>query len=899
VHAPLSDALRTVRSHFHKPTSARAPNESFIVFWVNRPAELIGLAYTGDVDPVVAQCDPVPGFGCFEIPVSGPLTALVGKNGSGKTRFLRSIGIQTELLYKMAPPLEDKPRDDNRPYSGRLLGEPLWNLSEANREEDEWTAPNANSEGGVDGIWSESPRSRAHSFSEFNNADRDWSAFFLPGETLTEPADAKYLFPTATGQRFAHHLWESSARDQQLQPGWLERLAPLAATAMYTAWGGLDPPKVANWEWREKLFMLSVGREIAEQCVISLTGATNGSTQRLRFWFEADAARTPAVSLLLIGVERFLPDGLYRQDLGDAIRSDGDDEPNFCQPPFIEEKFNSVVYASGDAGLVTHPGSTRHFTPLLPLALYSFAAVLDSDDEHGLFLEGDSVLSSAKQAPPHGGVQPSEPVSWCGGQELGGTFDIFADVDFEGPRIDLTAGMTRRREAVEEAWRDSLLLGRSATNPWNMSVPIEEQQFLNVFVRIVNRVSHLLMEDPPTACIDISSGRVEWRFIKNGPAPNSRRDTLSLDQLSLAERRWCAVANLLTSRFLSRAVIALGEPEDQEWASSALFDHPADPFGHTPTIVTIDEPEAGLHPTAIRHLSQGLALLGDALHVHFVVATHSPHVLRTVRGTSGTIAHAHLDGRGQTIFEAVDPAELDSLASVIGMHQEDVLQMTSTFVIVEGEHDKVVLEEVLRDSLAQAGAVIVPMRGADNSHQIVDSAILWRFHEGRIVVVLDSLSTERITTALTEAQALLRTGARDEALAVIETLKAGSADEGTRELEALHELFVHAALSDRLQRLEVFSLAKPDIIDYFHPVELGAPPESSEFGSAKIEDVWPELMKRYRNAPKKNKPGFKTWALTQLGVEGDVTSALSKAARNLDRIPTDFEDLRRLVLNRP
>lgn len=872
------------------------------------PAELIGLAYTGDVDQAVAQCDPVPGFGCFEIPITGPMTALVGKNGSGKTRFLASIGIQTELMYRMAPPWhdddhnpdhdDDDPREDQKSHPGRTLYSPLWDLAYGSQD-DYWIPGNPEMTGRVDSLWSESPRSRAGTLSKWNNPTRDWREFFRPGETLTEPAADRYRFPTSTGQRFAQHLWQSAVTGQRQQPGWLKDLAPLAATAMYPAWTyGL--PAVDEWEWRETLFMLAVGREIAEQRVISLTGAMHGSTQRLRFWFEADAAQTPAASLLLIGCQRFLPDGLYRQDLGDAIRGEGDDkDPTICQPLFIQEQFESFVYASGDAGLVTHPGSTRHFTPLLPLALNSFAAVLHSDDKHALFPAGDVVLASPKQAAPHAGVQPPEPVSWCGGGELGGTFDIFADVDFEGPRIDLTAGMTRRREAVEEAWRDSLLLGRSATNPWNMSVPIEEQQFLNVFVRIVNRVSHLLMEDPPTACIDISSGRVEWRFIKNGPVPNSRRDTLSLDQLSLAERRWCAVANLLTSRFLSKAVIALGEPEDQEWASSALVDHPADPFGHTPTIVTIDEPEAGLHPTAIRHLSQGLALLGDALHVHFVVATHSPHVLRTVRGTSGTIAHAHLDGRGQTIFEAVDPAELDSLASVIGMHQEDVLQMTSTFVIVEGEHDKVVLEEVLRDSLAQAGAVIVPMRGADNSHQIVDSAILWRFHEGRIVVVLDSLSTERITTALSEAQALLCTGARAEALAVIETLKAGSADEGTRELEALHELFVHAALSDRLQRLEVFSLAKPDIVDYFHPVELGAHPESSEFGSAKIEDVWPELMKRYRNAPRKNKPGFKTWALIQLGVEGDVTSVLSKAARNLDRIPSDFEDLRRLVLNRP
>jgi len=864
---------------------------------VDLPAQLIGLAYTGDIDQSVAKCDPILGFGCFEIPISGPLTALVGRNGSGKTRFLKSIGVESELVYKMAPPLEDVVAIDARGRKewGHHLPTPLWGLADGG-DEDDWCVPNPWDQSCVHGIWPEAPRSRARTLSEFNNADRDWTEFLRPGEALAKPAHDRYSFPTARGQHFAEHLWQRAFASQQEQPKWLEKLAPLAATAMYTAWDGhSDTPTAAKWHWREKLFMLSVGREIAQQRVISLTGTVDKDNQRLRFWFDADAMNTPAVTLLLIGHERSTSNR-YRSDLGDAIRGPDDDkDPTNSQPLFIQENFGYVVYATWDAGLLTHPGSTRHFTPLLPLRLNSAAAVLHADDSHPLFLDGYPILAPPDQLAPHAWFCPDEPSNW-----VASNFGDTNDIELEGAQIDLTAGLTRRRETAEAAWRESLLLGRGGLTPWNMTVSHEEQQFLDAFVRIANRVSHVLMEDPPTACIDISTGRVEWRFIKHGPVPNSRRDTLELADLSLAERRWTAFAILLTSRFFGSAVTAFGEPQDQAWASEALSTtRNADPFGHTPTVITIDEPESGLHPTAIRHLSQGLEQLGDALPVHFVVATHSPHVLRAVRGASGTIAHAHLNSSGETIFEAVDPADIDSLAAFIGMRQEDILQMTSTFVIVEGEHDKVVLEEVLRDSLAQAGAVIVPMRGADNSHQIVDSAILWRFHEGRIVVVLDSLNTARITTSLAEAQTFLCKGARSEALEVIDSLKAGSADEGTRELEALHELLVHATLSDRLQRLEVFSLSKPDIVDYFHPAELGSSPERLEFDSTALEEIWSQLLKRYRNAPKKNKPGFKTWVLLELGIPGDATTVLANAARNLDRIPSDFEDLRQVLLNHP
>jgi len=867
------------------------------------PARLIGLAYTGDVDQAVARCDPVPGFGCFEIPLTGSLTALVGKNGSGKTRFLRSIGFQTELIYKMSPPLEDSMafgRDVDPPYEGRLLPMPLWNLANGGLE-DKWFVPDPFDQSGVDGVWPEAPGLRAQTLFEFNNSDRDWAAFLADGETLHQPADERFRFPTVTGQRFSEHLWNSAVEGQKAQPPWLERLAPLAATAMYTAWSHSGEPTASLWEWREKLFMLAVGREIAQQRVISLTGTADRTLQRLRFWFEADTTNTPAVSLLLIGSIRFLSNDRYRADLGDAIRGPEDDEdPSYCQPPFIDDNFSSIVYASGDSGLVTHPGSTRHFTPLLPLALTSAATVLHADGDHPLFLEGDSVLAQIGQAAPHGKAWPEEPTTWTGFGELPEILESIEEADLEGPRISLSAGLTRRRSAAREAWSNALIIEDRTPGPWNMSVPDEEQRFLVVFVRAVNRISRFLMEDPPSALIDIATGRVEWRFIKHGPVPSDRSGTLSLDDLSLAERRWTTFANLLASRFLPRAVQAFGEPKDQEWVRTATANaFAADPFGHTPSVITIDEPEAGLHPTAVRHLAQGLEQLGDALHVHFVVATHSPHVLRTVRSAAGTIAHAHVNSSGETIFEAVDPAELDSLAAAIGMHQEDVLQMTSAFVIVEGEHDKVVLEGVLADSLAQAGGVIVPMRGADGSHQIVDSAILWRFHEGRIIVVLDSLNTPRITSVLDEAKHCLRNGQVDEALSVITSLKSGSASEGTRELEALHELLVNAVRSSRLQRLELFSLAKPDIIDYFHPSELGPLPEDSEFRGVPLEGIWPELLKQYRNAPRRNKPGFKTWALQRLGLSGDVTSVLAGAARNLDRIPTDFEDLRRLLLNRP
>lgn len=871
---------------------------------MERPVELIGLAYTGDVDQSVAQCDQLPGFGCFEIPIAGSLTAIVGRNGSGKTRFLRSIGIQTELMYRLDPPLGRElgvASTDGRPYAGHILRSPLWGLVEG-ADRDGWLVPRIDADG-VAGIWPEPPLTRFETLRDLNSPKQDWSRNLNPGESLHRPLDGKFDFPTSNGTAFGERLWESAALSQATQEEWLAELTPYAATAMYVFYGQAENSSAVDWHWREQLYMLAVGREIARQRVISLTGAARSTGQRLRFWFEADPISTPASTLLLIGTSPWLRRDRYRADLAPVIWDpEVEEDPTYCQPRFVEDTFSSVVYANGDAGLVTHPGSPRHFTPLLPLELLSAATVLNADDDRPLFLDHDSVLALAGQTPPHLTSYPDEPATWCGDGQLRQTITEFeSDVaEAEGKQIVLGLARERRRLAFAEQWRASMIVGQGEAKSIELSVPDEEVRFLDVFVRVVNRIAQLLLERPPFAFIDISSGSVEWRFVKHGPLPDSPRETLAHSDLSLGERRWTSFANLLAERFLLRAVRAFGEPSDTEWATSILGERPSgDPFGHTRTVITIDEPESGLHPTAVRHLAQGLDQLGEALQVHFVVATHSPNVLRVVRSANGTIAHASINSSGETIFEAVNPSEIEELASVIGMHQEDLLQMTSTFVIVEGEHDKVVIDGVLSDSLSRAGAVIVPMRGADGSHQIVDSAILWRFHEGRIIVVLDSLNTPRITSTLEVAKQLVRSGETEDALSVIAKLQSGSTDEGTRELQALHELLVHAVRARRLERLEVFSLSKPDIIDYFHPSELGTLPDNSEFEATPAEVVWPELLKRHRNAPKKNKPGFKTWALRELGIEGDVTRVLCQAALRLDRVPSDFDDLSRLLLNRP
>ena len=861
-----------------------------------RTTSLKAFVYTTDVDSSLSGFSGLGGFGSFEIPISGPFTAVVGTNGSGKSRLLESIGKQTELVFDMPPPVYVRlPTDD--PESPGRLPRGLWGLApvpEGHALGDHfWVTPDptgwdAGEYRGVRSIWQEQPRDRFHHFLELLSgtalADSVARALQSADEKGASQPPSQTLETELLASEFSADVVDKVARTSVP----IRQLAAYAATAIYPFDHRVGKDAFAD------LFLVGVGLELADFCRVGITGAHSNELQRARFYFQVDSISAPGCAALVQGHEQVW-----------------EPEPEATEPPNLLQKLasfaenlESINYASSDAGLEPVAGSTWRFTPQLPLELDGGAGVLHEGAIQSLWLEGVPAI-------PHTGDDWRRALSFRNsrGEDWGTLSWRFAtpptDLSWiedlepdENNVIRLDAPLVAAKRAKEADWQSKLIHDSGRPPELMFGFSEEVLSICDRVVRAVNTVASVLTVDPPTALVDPSDGVLRWRFIKHGPLPQSPEDLLVLDDLSFGEQRWMRFANLVVSRLLNRVLAAYGSTSDRAWIESGALDT-LDPgvFRGSDLVIVIDEPEAGLHPTAIDRLSRGLQELAETLKVHFVVATHSPNVLRVVQAASGTIAHAHVNLAGNRVFQAINTAELTTFAEDLGMNSVDLLQMTSTFLLVEGEHDRIVINNLIGEEIRRSGVVTTPLRGALKVSQIVDSDLVWRFTDARLVLVLDSLDADQMSGIVAEAKRLLAEGDGRGAIDALDPLKRDRTSKGKTERDALYELLRAAVAANRIDRLEIFGLSEPDIIDYFHPRELGpVSPDSEYFGLGRRE-AWDALHSRYMNTPRRDRKdlGFKSWAVDILGVGSNPSDILSKASANLDRIPEDFLRLRDLL----
>ncbi len=83
----------------------------------------------------------------------------------------------------------------------------------------------------------------------------------------------------------------------------------------------------------------------------------------------------------------------------------------------------------------------------------------------------------------------------------------------------------------------------------------------------------------------------------------------------------------------------------------------------SPILITLEEPEAGLHPAAQRQVAQALARLNDVTGVQVVITTHSPTVIHAAPARSVRLVQAREKDREPRI---VLPESLQEVASELG-----------------------------------------------------------------------------------------------------------------------------------------------------------------------------------------------------------------------------------------
>ncbi len=278
--------------------------------------------------------------------------------------------------------------------------------------------------------------------------------------------------------------------------------------------------------------------------------------------------------------------------------------------------------------------------------------------------------------------------------------------------------------------------------------------------------------------------------------------------------------------------------------------------------VVIDEPEAGLHRTAEAELAYTLSSPSWNSGSVVVVATHSPEFL--------DIPNAHVlhidDGRVRELTN-VDREDLISL----GLRPGDLLTQIRTFLLVEGEHERIIFENLFQEELRRAGCKIIVARGAKNMKDVFESQMIFNFSDAVIISLLDNINSAEVNVIWQEAKKLADTGKLIEAGQYVRT---SLPRDKSGENVFLSQFLTLALANGEYERVEVWGLSKPDIVHYFDPRNFG------------VSQSWEELITAHTTSD----PSFKIWASKKFGANFDLQT-IDRASRSVDVIPGEFGDL--------
>lgn len=278
--------------------------------------------------------------------------------------------------------------------------------------------------------------------------------------------------------------------------------------------------------------------------------------------------------------------------------------------------------------------------------------------------------------------------------------------------------------------------------------------------------------------------------------------------------------------------------------------------------VVIDEPEAGMHRIAEAELARNLSSSHWNLGNIIVVASHSPEFLDLP-----TASVHHVDSGRVYKLSKVDRENLVAL----GLRPADLLGQIRTFLLVEGEHERIIFENLFREELQRAGCKIIVARGGKNMKDVFESQMIFNFSDAVIVSLLDNIESESINSIWREARELAERGKLIEAGQYI---RASLPGKNHSENTFLSQFLSLALAHGQHERVEVWGLSKADIVLYFDPINFG------------INRGWSELLDTHSERD----PSFKEWATKKYGADFSV-SAVDRAAKNLEELPDEFVNL--------
>jgi energy-coupling factor transporter ATP-binding protein EcfA2 len=204
---------------------------------------------------------------------------------------------------------------------------------------------------------------------------------------------------------------------------------------------------------------------------------------------------------------------------------------------------------------------------------------------------------------------------------------------------------------------------------------------------------------------------------------NSENSSISFD-LSLNEQGYFRVdwvqANLTSRRWIHRALQTIV-------LSSSKTEY---------KIVLWDEPESGLHPTAIDAIVKNVLPELAFRKIKAIFATHSMPLALAVE----TRKFSERDGEfnGYQILDSSQKKLLDPIiARELGFTKSDLLSSIKKIIIVEGEMDRIVYTKLFQDDFDFRLVRLVTLGGTNNLLSLPTAEILFSDTDAEFLIALD------------------------------------------------------------------------------------------------------------------------------------------------------------------
>ncbi len=287
-----------------------------------------------------------------------------------------------------------------------------------------------------------------------------------------------------------------------------------------------------------------------------------------------------------------------------------------------------------------------------------------------------------------------------------------------------------------------------------------------------------------------------------------------------------------------------------------------------------DEIDAGVHVAASKAIFRTLAEIPG---IGFV-SSHSPTALRTplVR-----LVNVHRNDSGKIAVTSPGLADdVEKTARRLGIDLTDVLASMYLAVIVEGSHDRIVIEELIRGEEYTDRMFVIEGRGTRSMTAVADSRLLVDFCDLRLLIVLDNVGNDRFKPVLDSLKNLCNQG-----VAVRNAIKESGLEqlrsESTPEERTLIEILERGACRRVLDRIDIHGLPARDIAELLPPNSFG------------LEHDWSHYGNEFRSTGRGR--DFKTWLREEYHVSISQKT-LKKAVTGLDQMTDALIALQEAVL---